>query len=673
MSRKKTVIISLVLFIIVVGFGAALWSLKPGESKSSFLQEIESAQGGAVELRDDTRLVIHPGGLSQDAQVVISVPATLPPAAQPPAGENTIIREVTAIGAKLTRPAWLTIHYDELQNPDMLSPDAVLVGVWNGQAWEYLGGEVDPQAKTIGVMVDHLSIFGIFSLPSLDTIFSDLKILLSKCSYQSNPNTDWTLIGKQLTPAYISQAPDEVIWVYNVTDLKTFVAVNDSCIFANPTWFDGEVNKLGLPDGKKKVFLEELLGHEISHIVRNTTIVDYTHQALRQALNDSGIQYLMREYGVFLRLIVDACRREKYDAVIPILKYFNDELPGMVINLLKDQQYCVKTKQAELNADVDGAIWTSRLEKDTNQVGLIFAEYWDEIGSIEHCFHPSGKVRAENIRYGIAMGSAGGVLGRIAIEGVNPGVQCSFGDIQAYQDVSIKVDGAPADKSDCWGRFLVTGLPTGWHTIVISKPGFMPYTLSVDVPFADLLHASVELKKQPSPTPTFSPTPTLPATPTATSLPTATPTPIPTNTLPPPPTSPPLPQLASADIGLSTPLYVSYDPAQWKERSEIPGLKHRTYKGCYFGQSAGMGGNQSWRIETQSVRIGNFDYYVENIYEPNSGQLYFRTYQLSMSNGVLILQINTIELSDPGQLDSCIWDVEQILAQSEDSLLSYQP
>ena len=585
-------------------------------------QVIIASQGGSVELSDGTRVDIPADALESDTRISISIPSQLDDEITLPKNSAALIREISASDVSLKRPIRLTFSYTSLQHQESLSPDTIFVARWDGDDWQYLGGDIDSQRKMVTVETDHLSIFGVFDLPSLDALFSGLKSFLSTCTPNWTTDLEWTQLVSVISQANSGVVSIQGANVYLRGNFGTFAASEGGYIFADRTWFEREAD--WLPASQRNLLVEPILAHELSHIVRGSTNIEVTSLVLKEALGGVSVNDFMREMGAYLMALSFAVSRGDCDATLDHLNTLVFTLPRLALMQSLQKDTCAKLQQLELTADEDGVGWASHYSGEINAIGLVFSHWLQKRGGDDSCTHPSGFVRAQQIRAVLAMGSDGGVFGQVV------GIGGSL------SDVTITIDNQITEWTDENGQFLITGLFVGTHTITYSKPDYQSVTLSVEVPFQDLVDTSTELLW-------------LPATPTAA------------------PTDTPFPQLATISLGPDVPL-LTYDSAEWEEHfldGGGPTLDHRVFTTCHLHAIRGLGGQPP--DLTFTIRIGSTDYIVDQ-FGP-ADQPYLRVYSTPpnyphRSNVQFIL----LPGDTPGD---CIEAAERVLLLSDASINQY--
>jgi hypothetical protein len=117
--------------------------------------------GGTVEVDTGESVTFPPGSVGADTTVTLSVfaPEALP---TPPAGRKTASHgiDLQPSGVTFDPPARITIPYD----PAALGgEDPATLGVWvyQGGAWQLLGGVVDPVAHTVTISVSHFTLYAV--------------------------------------------------------------------------------------------------------------------------------------------------------------------------------------------------------------------------------------------------------------------------------------------------------------------------------------------------------------------------------------------------------------------------------------------------------------------------------------------------------------------------------
>jgi len=117
--------------------------------------------GGTVVVETGESVTFPPGSVGDGTTVTLSVfaPESLP---TPPAGRKTASHgiDLQPSGVTFDPPAQITIPYD----PDALGgDDPATLGVWvyQGGAWQLLGGVVDPIAHTVTISVSHFTLYAV--------------------------------------------------------------------------------------------------------------------------------------------------------------------------------------------------------------------------------------------------------------------------------------------------------------------------------------------------------------------------------------------------------------------------------------------------------------------------------------------------------------------------------
>ena len=521
-SGKACCLITIGLAILLVGAFSVLavlvwhfqinplaWLSGANQSSTSTSRVIVATQGGRLGLADDTQVDVPPNALESDASVHITILPTQPEGILVPQDSPVIFREINASGVALKQPVKLTFSYASLETQSSLDPDMLFVARWENGQWVYLGGEVDAQRKTITVDTEHFSIFGIFSLPSLDTLLAELKDYLSKCNLPpiTQQDNQLTQLVNQIGQVNAAKLPSPMpkLNVYLGPGLNNFSGtpspkVGCAYILADKDWFEGRA--AWLPKDKRNLLAEAILAHELSHILRGKTTYDGMTDALKQMARSEGDAFVKKKLGKYWADLWFALLKGDILTVINA----NDKLMSAASeyigqSIVKDT--CPNLQQMELAADADAANWVSNYVGDANAVGLIFARYFQNSGPEGSCDHPSGTTRAQQIRTRLAMGPNGGIFGKVT--GANG---------EVLREVDITIDNKTVGKTDDNGQFLFAGLSVGKHTLIFSMSGYQSGTSTIDVPSQDLVDSSAQLSTASTvapPTKAFPPT-TMPTT-----------------------------------------------------------------------------------------------------------------------------------------------------------------
>lgn len=492
----------IVVLGIVVGFLAiptinkalAPSLLSPGTFVSKM---INAGEGGSVELADGTRIDIPPGALSSDTVVSISVPATSNLVAALPKDAIVVIREINAQGSAINRPVKLTFPYIAQAQDDMRHDSVV---AWlDGRNWTLLDGQIDSQRRTIAVEINHLSTFGVFNLPSPDTLIHSM--VDSACG-PKNLNSHWTQLANAIREKNNASEALPKVNVYNQEKWNTFslIKLNEiKFILADDSWYNDEA--AWIPIAKRDLLAAPILGHELSHGVRGDMELDSVSSILKEAIRSmSGSEYqrLFKAYLItsYLAILNGDCIEARLGL-------------GSLVNasiLYATKDTCARYQQIELNADLDGANWASRYAGDPSLVGLIFIHWLKERGGADFCTHPSGLVRAKNIQANLKLDSKGGVFGTITVIGVSP-LRASPGAPLA--DVDITLNDRLIAKTDENGQFMVIGLDPGDYTLGYYISGYQQKSAQITIDSQDLADASARLAWTPGAlsTPAAQPTP----------------------------------------------------------------------------------------------------------------------------------------------------------------------
>ncbi len=176
------------------------WFSGANQSSTLASRVIDAAQGGHVEFANGIQVDIPPKSLGSNASVHASILTTPPKEVFVPQYSPAIFHEINIGGVALKQPVKLTLSYANLETSSPLDPNLLFVARWENGAWTYLGGEVDTERKTITVATEHFSPFGIFSLPSIDSLLTQFENYFSKCDLPPGnlKNDQWTQLINQI-------------------------------------------------------------------------------------------------------------------------------------------------------------------------------------------------------------------------------------------------------------------------------------------------------------------------------------------------------------------------------------------------------------------------------------------------------------------------------------------
>ncbi|MFC1923611.1 hypothetical protein ACFLY4_10030 [Chloroflexota bacterium] len=630
MSNRTWIFIAIVVIIlIVIGYIIASSVILCNQSifplsscqqsdKSYVNKNISPDFGGSIEIVNDTRVDIPPGAIDNDGLVMISKSTDLIPVGEYPLDE-IMVREINIENASIVEPITLSFNYEGLIDQNAQNPNIFYIARWNETQWEYLGGEVDPIEKTISIEIDHLSVFGVFALPSLDVIFEKLNDLISQCT-PGIYNEDLTRLLIQIIDANSNEISTKNVKVYTHENLGTF-QTTEGIILVDRDFFNKESN--WIPTHSYHNLLEPMLAHELSHIENSTTDIEEISEIIIEGSNNTSFFDFSYEIRAYLKILwVAIMERDCYLVWSNILNF-----SSVIGNQFISGNTCDKHKQGEINADLDGVRWASKKNNELISTALVFTHFLHNLGEDSSCTYPSGIDRANYILSNIDIGDVGGVYGRITISD-----NTAINEIN-FSELIINVDDSINEKTDSQGRFLVTGFIPGQHTLTLSVPGFIPISKTSDIPSQKLVEVNLSLEREIEV------------------------------------------DFPIVNIGFPKSIYVRYDPSIWdviemdpvyqtEEGEPVSSLQHKDFPECSIHNNWGRTLSPDYKKNVIEKVIGNLDYQLETWSDP-TGKPYLTVYQHSPIDWIV-----RIELLIGSEPDVCIQDAEDVLAISSDLLIS---
>lgn len=540
MRRLDTLIVSLGL---IVGFLAiptisTMQTQKAASSSTYVLRLIESAQGGSVQLSDGTRVDIPPGALASNAILSISASPTSGLPIDAYKDSALVVREISAAGVAIKRPIKIILPYGQQQSRSRLAPDAVFGAYWDGTQWHSLGGLIDPQKKTVTFETDHLSIFALFEFPGVEELLALMRLSTPFCNASDlgAPKFDshWTEIANAIARANSTAIPGKLptLGSYDQKGLGDFRSEDSGAIIGDSQWLLTKID--WLPKDKSDLLLQFIIAHELSHIARGESALKETAEELRDLVGISPTPEFLASFGAALMDLRTADQKGDCEK----RRMARTRLEDLALEGLAriTRVSCAGWQQRELNADLDGVSWARQVSGDAHTTGVLAVHFLKVTDRPDSCSHPSDQLRARQIASGFAMGSNGGMYGTVSVAGISP---LATAPGQRLENVQVTVDGRSSVTTDSDGKFLITGIFPGDHSVSYAALGYQTTQKQITVATQDLVNASAQLawlpaQNQAPPTATL-----VPPQPPSISVPPAQP-PVISVPPPPPPPAPPV-------------------------------------------------------------------------------------------------------------------------------------